>query len=130
MEFLKGEVLCLPVEKKIRGGVSGVTDPRYVEKSGKRLILHKDSNNVYGWAMTQALRYGGYDYIHVSLEKLSATDDDSEIGYLVVVDLEYTVSLKNKERYFPPCPESESSWRVFHCFSGRNNASLKTPVTE
>ena len=55
--------------------------------------------------MTQALPIVGYEFVEVSLEILLATEDDSENGYFVDVDLEYSDPLKKV--FFPLCPESE-----------------------
>ena len=40
----------------------------------------------------------------LTLDQIVATEDDSEIGYLVDVDLETTYALEDKTRSFPQCP--------------------------
>ena len=59
--------------------------------------------------MIQALPYGGYDYV-ISLDEIFTTANDSEIGYFVDEDLEYTDAIR--KRHFPLRPESKS-WQRF-----------------
>ena len=41
----------------------------------------------------------------ICLDEIIATADDSEIGYFVDVDMDYTDTIENKTGYFPFCPE-------------------------
>ena len=60
-------------------------------------------NNLYGWAMSEYLPYGGFK----SLKNIDRFDiiwisDKSPIGYILEVDLEYPDELHND---FPLAPE-------------------------
>ena len=103
--MLNGD-LYLPVEKYIRGGVSGVFRPRYFQKNGRLKILYTDANNLYGWTMIQPLPYGGYECLTISSDETIATADDSEFGYFVDEDLKctdifYVLNLKKLTKSFP-----------------------------
>ena len=81
---LKGEPLRLPLlsdsemvemmEKSIRGGISQVGQLRYAEADNGHQLMYVDANNLYGWAMSQALPIGGFKWLDVNalLTKLGA----------------------------------------------------------
>lgn len=105
-------------ERSKRGGLTFVGSKRYAKANNKEMgkhydktkessyITYVDANNLYGWAMTQNLPYKDIKFDTVSLEEILKTSDDSEIGYMVEVDLEYPRELHDKFKQYPPCPES------------------------
>ena len=58
--------------------------------------------------MIQALPYGGFENVTLTLEVILATED-SKIGYFVDLDLGKTDATKNRTHYFPICPEPNKS---------------------
>ena len=70
-----------------------------MKKSGKRVVLHKDSNHWNEYAMTQVSLHGGYENVNVILEIKLAIEDDSGICYFKDKNSEYTDSMRRKPRY-------------------------------
>ena len=101
-------------ESGIRGGLSGVFGARYIESDNNTVILHVDMNNLYGFAMLMYLPTGNFKiYENNSLtesfiNKVLNTDDCSNTGYVLIVDLIYPDNIKYKSKNFPFCPENKS----------------------
>ena len=49
------------LEKGMRGGVSYISK-RYSKRDKNTEIMYWDTNNLYGWAMIQDLRYGSFTF--------------------------------------------------------------------
>ena len=64
--------------------------PTLYQKNGKLEILYIDVNDLCGWAMIQALPYGGYEQLIMSLDEKLTKADHSENGYFADADLEQT----------------------------------------
>jgi len=61
---------------------------------------------MYGWAMSQSLPYGGFEWIsREELDSINITEiaDDSEYGYIFEVDLKYPLKLHNKHNDLSFC---------------------------
>ncbi len=69
----------------------------------KNFILYLDANNLYGHAMSQHLPFGNFEWVDTSIEEILSTPKDSDVGYILEVDLEYTD--KERTRRFPLAPE-------------------------
>jgi hypothetical protein len=92
--------MYLMIEKGIRGGVSTIRK-RYSKANNKyiksydpnkesKYIIYLDANNLYGWAMCKCLPTGEFEWVEdVESFDLSKVTDNSEIGYILEVDLEY-----------------------------------------
>jgi hypothetical protein len=54
-------------------------------------VMYLDANNLYGWAMSQSLPTGEFDWLWRRELKLDITQipDDSEECYILEVDLKY-----------------------------------------
>ncbi|XP_050509169.1 uncharacterized protein LOC126886339 [Diabrotica virgifera virgifera] len=116
LETLQDVDMLLFIESSIRGGVSQCSN-RFSEANNKymntydpsqdsKYILYFDVNNLYGWAQSQYLPYGNFQWID-DHEKLDVTTipSDSPIGYLLEVDLSYPVELHDLHKDLPFCPE-------------------------
>ena len=69
-----------------------------------------DANNLYGWAMLQYLPTGGFEWVDVTErenwgEFILQQEDESPVGYMLEVDLEYTYLLHDSHDNFPCAPE-------------------------
>ena len=70
--------------------------------------MYWDANNLYGWAMIQNLPYEGFKFL--SEEEIKKFDsgpvtENSKIGYILKVDLEYCKELHNLHNDYTLCPE-------------------------
>ena len=71
-------------------------------------LLYLDSNNLYGWAMSQTLPTGSFQWIEPSsdwIERILEHPKDSDVGYILEVDLEYPESLHSAHNEYPLAPE-------------------------
>src|SRR5271169_7003952 len=67
------------VENGLRGGMSVIT-----HRKGT-------ANNLYGWAMSQYMPYGGFEWINPEDFKLENVRDNSGKGHILEVDIEYPI---------------------------------------
>ncbi len=120
--------MLLMIEKSKRGGISQVCSKRYTKVNNKYLpnydstkessyLMYYDSNNLYGWAMSQALPYGDlewvkeedYNKVFEDLCIYSQSElDDSKVGYYFEVDLKYPEELNDLHKDLPFACEKES----------------------
>ena len=109
LQTLQDKELILLIENKIRGGFSSIIGDRYV-RADERKIKYIDSKNLYGWAMSDSLPY---DHIKndesVHLEVILSSEGDSDVCYLVEVDMNHPDETKEKIENFPFCPENKMS---------------------
>ena len=86
LDFIKDKVLCLLLENNIRGGISSLMGDRHVVSDVNKHILNIDSNNLYGWAMSQYVPFGEFEKLLFSnnysqeqvVEELLQIPDDNE----------------------------------------------------
>ena len=117
-------------EKGIRGGLAqcvtrhAVANNKYIRAmeagvaangndigtDDDNFIMYYDANNLYGWAMSQLLPTGHFEWL--SPEEVTALNiqdiaADSETGYVFEVDLEYPQEreIHDRHRDLPFCPE-------------------------
>ena len=116
---LVGDIdMYLFIEIALRGGISYVTK-RYSKANNKYMkdydntketsyIMYFDENNLYGSAMTEYLPYGGFEWMteeEINNFDLSSIRKDSSEGYILEVDLEYSIELPDYFVDYPPAPE-------------------------
>ena len=119
LDFIKDKDLLLLLENNIRGGISSVMGPRYIESDTNTKLLYIDANNLYGWAMSQYLPTGDFKkmrsfakfgcdndelLIDEVKEDILNTPDDCAYGYFIECDLENPAEIKEKTENFPLCP--------------------------
>ena len=61
-----------------------------------KTIWYIDANNLYGYAMMQKLPYKDFKYSDTSIDVILNTADDSDHGYYIVCDINYTNSCKER----------------------------------
>ena len=106
--------MYLFIEKGLRGGISMVShrhaqaNNRYMQNfdpsQPDSYLMYLDSNNLYGWAMSQPMPTGGFQWVEFT-EKLLETPADATNGYIFEVDLEYPASLHRQHNDYPLAPE-------------------------
>ena len=93
------------LKKGMRGGVSYISNERSMKDNNT--VMHWDANNLYGWAMIQDLAYCEFKFL--SRAEINEFDlninENSPIGYILEVDLEYCKKLHNSHCDYPLCPE-------------------------
>ena len=102
----------------IRGGISMIchrhakANNRYLDSYNpnelQKYILYLDANNLYGYAMSQYLPVGDYQWNNDdwTVERILNLKDDFKIGYIFEVDLESApAEIHDKHKYYPLCPE-------------------------
>ncbi|MCU7846334.1 MAG: hypothetical protein KZQ93_21065, partial [Candidatus Thiodiazotropha sp. (ex Monitilora ramsayi)] len=76
-------------------------------------ILYLDANNLYGWAMSQALPTGGFRWVEErelqslqgTIADVSSHPADGPEGYILEVDLQYPEELHETHNAYPLAPE-------------------------
>ena len=104
------------IEKGLRGGISYITK-RYAKANNKYMndydpkkqstfISYLDMNNLYGWAMSEYLPYGGFKWLKNvdGFDKMSISEK-SLIGYFLEVDLECPSELHELQNDYSLAPE-------------------------
>ena len=106
------------IEKGMRGGISYIAkrynkaNNKYVKDYGSSeksiYIIYLDTNNSYGWGMSQYLLYGGFKWLNQKeIDKFdeNSISENSSIGYILEVDLEYPNELHQLRNDYPLTPE-------------------------
>ena len=105
-----------------RCGICGIMGDRYINNQGtcfadsntntnintkdklnNRNIWYIDANDLYGYAMMQKLPYKDFEFItttldvwETTLQRILNTPDDSDHGYYIVCDIDYTNECKER----------------------------------
>ena len=106
------------IEKGLHGGISYIANrygkannkymKEYDEKAPSKYIMYLDANNLYGWAMSQPLQTGGFKWLtrkQIDKLNLALCKEDSNMGYIFEVDLEYPKELHDLHNDYPVAPE-------------------------
>ncbi len=118
LDLLTGPEEYLLLESGMRGGVSTVSCrmaaannefvPNYDPEQEKSFIAYLDANNLYGASMMQSLPVGNFKFLsedEVKSFDVTKISDESDIGYIILCDLEYPEHLHEKHNFFPLAPE-------------------------
>lgn len=114
-ELLTDIDMVMFVERGVRGGLSQCSS-RYAQANNKYLsshdpskastyLMYLDVNNLYGWAMGEPLPHGCFRWVDdaESFDKTSVTAD-SDVGYILEVDLAYPREIHDVQADLPLCP--------------------------
>ena len=115
LELISDSDMYLFIEIGLRGGLSVITQRKgvannkfmnsYDKKSKSKYISYFDANNLYGWAMSQYMPYGGFKWIKPEKFDLDSVRENSKKGHILEVDLEYPKELHGLHNDYPYCPE-------------------------
>ena len=103
------------IEKGMRGGTSYIANrygkannkymKEYDDKEPSKYIMYLDANNLYGWAMSQYLPTGGFEWFGNDEVDLDKYNDESKKGLILEVDLEYPEDLHSLHNDYPLAAE-------------------------
>jgi hypothetical protein len=98
-----------------RGGVSVISHkyakannhylPDYDKEKEDSFLVQFDCNNLYGWAMSEALPTGDFQWIDPENFSLESYEQLDEEGLILEVDLEYPRELHDRDNDYPLAPE-------------------------
>ncbi|MCG7879165.1 MAG: C2H2-type zinc finger protein [Candidatus Thiodiazotropha endolucinida] len=117
LELLTDIDKILMVEAGIRGGISQISN-RYVKANNPyvkdydpsrpaKFIQYLDANNLYGWAMTQPLPIGHFDFMGKrDIEQFDVTSipENGNTGFILEVSLKYPGHLHDSHNCLPLAP--------------------------
>ena len=87
----------------------GQANNKYMTKYDKgkpsKYISYLDANNLYGWAMSQYMPYGGFKWINPADFKLEDVRENSKTGHILEVNIEYPKELHDLHNDYPFCPD-------------------------
>ncbi|KAF4529783.1 hypothetical protein B566_EDAN018051 [Ephemera danica] len=120
LDLIEDPEMLFMIEQGIRGGVAQVVkrradanNPYLTPKTDKQdHIMYLDANNLYGWAMSQRLPTGGFEFVdvasspHIDIPNLETMDLDGAKGYIFEVDVTYPEGLHNPHKDLPFLPEA------------------------
>ena len=109
--------MYLFTEKGSRGGIfyiakrysksNNIYMKNYNPKKQSKFITYFDMNNLYDWAMSGYLPYGGFKWLkNVDGFDINSISKKSPIGHILKVDLEYPDELHLLHNDYPLAPEN------------------------
>ena len=114
LELITEPDMYLFIEKGLRGGISmvshrhAIANNQYMQNfdpsQPDSYLLYLDSNNLYGWAMSQPMPTGGFQWVNHT-DQILETPADADHGFILEVDLDYPTSLHQKHNAYPLAPE-------------------------
>ena len=119
LELLTDENMFLTYEQGIRGGICNKVHS-YAEANNKYMknhdknkeslfLMYVDANNLYSWAMSEMLPVDGFKWVDdlsmFTEDFIKSYDEEGDVGYLLVVDIEYPKTLCMLHSDIPFLPE-------------------------
>ena len=112
LELLSDPDMLLMFERGIRGGITqavpkyAAANNKYVAdrfnpKSESSYLQYLDTNNLYGWAMSQPLPTRGFKWVDVNPNEISELATRTHKGYVLEVDVSYPKELHNPHNDLP-----------------------------
>ena len=110
--------MYLFIEKELGGGIYYIAkrcskaNNKYMKdydpKKPSKFITYLDMNNLYGWAMSSYLPYGGFKWLkNVNKSDVNSISEKCPIGYILKIDLEYSDELHVLHNDYPLAPEKQ-----------------------
>ena len=118
LELLSDENMLLLFKKSIRGGIcnaickyakSNKYMKNYDSSKKSTYLMYVDANNLYGYAMCKKLPTGNFKWVEdlsiFTKDFIKNYSEDSNTGYLLVVDVKYPENLYRDHKYLPFLPD-------------------------
>ncbi|GFT49010.1 uncharacterized protein TNCV_3874781 [Trichonephila clavipes] len=111
--------MLLFIEMGVRGGISqccnryAIANNRYMSNFNPddeiKYLMYLDANNLYGFAMSKYLPFKDFVWSDNNLteQDILNLSDESDVGYILEVDLEHPSDLHDKHSDFPLAPENK-----------------------
>ena len=91
--------------------------PDYDSSKPTKHLMYLDANNLYGWAMSQPLPTGGFQWLtNAEILQLDIENVPDSIGYFLEVDLEYPSELHDLHADYPLAPGMYNILHKTKCF--------------
>ena len=112
LELLLDPDMILMFERGIRGGITQSVN-RWAKANNPYMgsefdpdektnyLRYLDANNLYGWAMSQALPTRGFGWVDIKPDKISKLAKRKSKGYLLEVNVRYPKELHNSHNDLP-----------------------------
>ena len=123
--------MYLFIEKGMRGSISSITKRHSKIDNGTKTIMYWDANNLYGWVMSQYLPCREIKWLNkkeISEFCLDCISENSIIGYVLEVDLEYPDELYDSHNDHVLAPEKfkiSSNMLSKYCSNIANEHGIK-----
>ncbi|XP_065354937.1 uncharacterized protein LOC135949334 [Calliphora vicina] len=119
LSLLTDKTIISFLQKGIRGAVTqcpqrhSIANNKYLSDYNDQLpskyVMHYEANNLYDWAMSQALPVGDFKWLsNVENFSLDSIPNDSNTGYILEVDLEYPKEIHDKHNSLPFCSDMKT----------------------
>ena len=119
LELLTDKEMLLMYEEGTRGGMCHATyryakaNNKYMKKYDKNILssylIHLDANNFYGWTMCKKVPVSIFKWINDLLiftaDFIKNSNENSDKGYILEVDIEYPKNLRTRHSDLPFLPE-------------------------
>ena len=104
------------LENGLRGGIFVITHRKgeainkyldtYDKNKESKYVIYLDANNLYGYGLSQCLPYGRFEWVK-NPENFNLEDvkEDSDIGHILEVDIEYSKELLDLNNDYLLCVE-------------------------
>ena len=104
--------MLLMFQRGIRGGITQAVH-HYATANNKYMgdkfnpkekyiyLQYPDANNLYGWAMKQSLRTGGFRWVSMEPNEIGELAKHTDKGYLLEVDVTYPDQLHDQHNDLP-----------------------------
>ena len=129
--------MFLTFEESIRGGICkkvrsyAEANNKYMKNYDKNkessFLMYVDTNNLYGWAMSKKLPVDGFkwvDDISMFTKDFIKSYDEGDVGYLLVVDIEYPKTLRMLRSDLPEKMKTNKCPKLVCNVSDKENYSI------
>ena len=112
LELLTDPDMLLIFERRSRGGITQAVrkyvsakkqhmEDRFNPKSESSYLQYLNTNNLYGWRMSQRLPAGGFKWVDANPNEISELATRTDKSYLLKADISYPKELHNPHNDLP-----------------------------